>query len=616
MKRRPADIPPPVPEGLAHDWRILGRLLPHLWPAGEPALRRRMIWAGLLLVAAKVATVATPVFFKHAIDALSHPDASLAGWAAVPVGLILAYGLARIGSQAFNELRDLVFARVVERAIHVIGLRTFRHLHGLSLRFHLERQTGGLSRAIERGTRAIDVILRLFAFRAGPSLLELAMVCAVLGALYDPVFALTIAGTIGVYILWTLGLTEWRMGFRRTMNQFDAEANTKAIDSLLNYETVKYFGNEEHEARRFDRALAAYEDAAVRSHVSLSTLNMGQGVIITGGLIVVMLMAGQRIVQGEMSAGDFVLVNTYLIQLYQPLNFLGVVYREIKQALIDIAVLFALGDTPPEVADRPGAPALRVGRGHVRFEAVSFAYAPDRPILTDVTLDIPPGGTLALVGASGAGKSTLGRLLFRFYDPTAGRVLIDDQDLRAVTQDSLRRAIGIVPQDTVLFNDTIGYNIAYGRPGATQAEIEEAARLAAIHDFVASLKDGYDTRVGERGLKLSGGEKQRVAIARTILKNPALLLFDEATSQLDSATEKEIQAALRQVRTGRTTLIIAHRLSTIVDADQIAVIDAGRVIEQGTHHDLLRRQGAYATLWTHQLQGSFPEETNGGARST
>ncbi|CCG09719.1 ABCB family ABC transporter ATP-binding protein/permease [Pararhodospirillum photometricum] len=601
MKRRPAEIPPPTPDGITNDWRVLRRLLPHLWPRDAPALRLSMLLASVLLIAAKVAAVVTPVYFKDAVDALSGPlPTDLGLWAAVPVGLILAYGAARIGAQAFNDFRDMVFARLVERAVHVVGVRTFRHLHTLSLRFHLDRQTGGLSRAIERGTRGIDVILRLFAFRAGPAVLELVMVSGVLWSLYDGWFALAVLGTIGVYIAWTLGLTEWRLSYRRKMNSFDADANTKAIDSLLNYETVKYFCNEEHEAGRFDTALKAYEDAAVRSHASLSLLNLGQGVIISLGLVVIMLMAGRGIAQGTMTAGDFVLVNTYLIQLYTPLNFLGVVYREIKQALIDMNVLFALGDTVPEVADRPDAPALAVTGGHLCFEAVSFAYGPDREILKGITLDVPPGTSLALVGPSGAGKSTLGRLLFRFYDPTGGRVLIDGQDLCDVTQASVRRAIGIVPQDTVLFNDTIGYNIAYGRPGASQAEIEEAARLAAIHEFVTSLKDGYATRVGERGLKLSGGEKQRVAIARTILKDPPILLFDEATSQLDSHTERDIQAALRLVSRGRTTVIIAHRLSTVVDADAIAVIDDGRVIEQGTHAALLAQDGAYAALWRKQ----------------
>lgn len=590
------EMPPPTPEGVGRDWRILKRLLPYLWPQDEPALRRRMVLAIVLLVAAKISIVLVPVFMKQAIDALSVPAVALA----VPLGLIVAYGLARVSNQLFNELRDLVFARVVERATHAVGLATFRHLHALSLRFHLDRQTGGLSRVIERGTRGIEMVLRLFAFRAGPAVIELVMVSVILWSFYDWTFTAVILATISLYILWTLAVTEWRLAFRRTMNTHDAEANTKAIDSLLNYETVKYFCNEEHEAARFDRALTAYEDAAVKSHSSLALLNIGQGLVITGGLIALMIMAARGIVAGRMTPGDFVLVNTYLIQLYQPLNFLGVVYREIKQALVDMDILFGLKDTPPEVADRPGAPDLRLAGGAIRFDGVGFGYGPDRQVLADVTLDIPAGATVALVGASGAGKSTLGRLLYRFYDVTEGRLLIDGQDVRAVTQASVRRAIGIVPQDTVLFNDTIGYNIAYGRPDAPWEAVEAAARLAAIHDFIVSLPEGYQTRVGERGLKLSGGEKQRVAIARAILKDPAILLFDEATSQLDSHTERDIQAALRRVSAGRTTLVIAHRLSTVVEADRIVVLDHGRVVESGRHADLLARGGAYAALWRRQ----------------
>ncbi|WP_184435493.1 ABCB family ABC transporter ATP-binding protein/permease [Roseospira goensis] len=596
-------MPPRAPEGVRGDWRVLRRLLPHLWPKDAPALRARMVLAMGLLLLAKVATVYVPIFYKEAVDALSVP----ATITAVPVLMIVAYGLARVGVVLFNELRDLVFARVVERAMHVVGLDTFRHLHALSLRFHMDRQTGGLSRVIERGTRGIEIVLRLFAFRAGPALIELAMVCGILWWLYDWTFAAAIVVTIAVYILWTLAITDWRLAFRRTMNTHDAEANTKAIDSLLNYETVKYFGNEEHEARRFDRALTAYEDAAVKSHSSLSLLNIGQGAIISVGLVVIMSMAGRGIVAGTMTPGDFVLVNTYLLQLYQPLNFLGMVYREIKQALVDMEVMFGLRDQPPEIADPPGAPALDVTGGTVRFEGVRFAYGPERDVLRGIDLEVPAGRTVAIVGPSGAGKSTIGRLLYRFYDVTGGRVTIDGQDVRAVSQASLRRVIGVVPQDTVLFNDTIGYNIAYGNPDAPWSEVERAAKLASLHDFVRMLPKGYDTTVGERGLKLSGGEKQRVAIARAILKDPAILLFDEATSQLDSHTEKDIQAALRQVSSGRTTLVIAHRLSTVIDADRIVVLDGGRVAESGTHEDLLALGGRYAALWRKQQEAQALE---------
>jgi ATP-binding cassette subfamily B protein len=591
-------MPPATPEGVRGDWRVLRRLLPHLWPKDEPGLRARMVVSMWLLLVAKIATVYVPLFYKDAVDALTVPDVVLA----IPFLAILSYGLARVGVVLFNELRDLVFARVVERAMHVVGLETFRHLHAMSLRFHMDRQTGGLSRVIERGTRGIEIVLRLFAFRAGPAVIELVMVCAILWSLYDWTFAAAVVVTIAVYIVWTLAITDWRLSFRRTMNQHDAEANTKAIDSLLNYETVKYFGNEEHEARRFDRALTAYENAAVKSHGSLSLLNIGQGAIIAAGLVVIMSMAARGIVNGTMTAGDFVLVNTYLMQLYMPLNFLGMVYREIKQALVDMEVMFGLKDQPPEVADRPGAGALVVEGGTVRFEGVRFAYGPDRDVLRGIDLEVPAGRTVAIVGPSGAGKSTIGRLLYRFYDVTGGGVTIDGQDVRDVTQASLRRAIGVVPQDTVLFNDTIGYNIAYGNPDAPWEEVERAARLASLHDFVTSLPKGYDTTVGERGLKLSGGEKQRVAIARAILKDPAILLFDEATSQLDSHTEKDIQAALRQVSAGRTTLVIAHRLSTVIDADRIVVLEDGRVAETGTHQDLLGQGGRYAALWKKQQE--------------
>ncbi len=605
MRKHPTEMPRPDPPGVRRDWRVLRHVMPYLWPPGETGVKVRLLLAIALLLAAKGVNAAVPLFYKDAVDALSTPTAP----ALLPLGLILAYGTARVGHMLFNELRDLVFARVVERAMHQAGLRTFRHLHALSLRFHLDRQTGGLARVVERGTRGIEVVLRLFVFRAGPALVELTLISAILWSLYDWTFAAVTVATLVGYVGWTLAVTEWRLAFRRTMNVHDAEASTRSVDSLLNYETVKYFGNEEHEAARFDRALTAYENAAVKSHASLSLLNVGQGVVVSVGLVVIMAMAGQGIVDGTMTAGDFVLVNSYMIQLYQPLNFLGMVYREIKQSLVDMEVMFGLANAPPEVADAPDAPPLAPGPGEVRFDDVHFGYGPDRPVLKGVSFAVPPGGKVALVGASGAGKSTIARLLFRFYDVTGGRVLVDGQDLRSVTQDSLRRAIGVVPQDTVLFNETIGYNIAYGRPDAPWEAVEEAARLAQILPFIESLPDRWETRVGERGLKLSGGEKQRVAIARTLLKNPAILILDEATSQLDSHTEREIQTALSRVSSGRTTLVIAHRLSTVIDADEILVLDDGRVVERGTHPHLLDADGHYAALWRKQLETGESTET-------
>ncbi len=505
---------------------------------------------------------------------------------------------------AFGELRDYVFAKVAQRAIRAVALQMFRHLHRLALRFHLDRQTGGLSRAIERGTKGIEFLLSFMLFNVLPTLLEILMVCAVLWWLYDIWFSLVSLVTIGTYIAFTLLFTEWRIKFRRRMNDADSAANTKAIDSLLNYETVKYFGNEEHEARRLDGALRDYEAAAVKSKTSLSMLNICQGGIIALGLTGVMVMAADGVVAGTMTLGDFVLVNTYLVQLYLPLNFLGFVYREIKQSLVDMEAMFNLLDVHTEIRDRPGAPPLKVAHGEVVFDRVGFAYDRRRPVLQDVSFGVPAGGTVAIVGPSGAGKSTISRILFRFYDVDRGAVRIDGQDIRQVTQASLRAAIGIVPQDTVLFNDTVYYNIAYGRPNAMPSEIEGAARLARVHDFVQGLPDGYNTMVGERGLKLSGGEKQRVAIARTMLKGPRILLFDEATSALDTHTEKEIQSSLREVSVGRTTLIIAHRLSTVVDADEILVLEDGRIVERGRHPDLLARGGRYAQMWAKQQQAA------------
>ncbi len=527
-------------------------LLPYLWPREDRGARVRVVLAALCLVSAKVATVYVPIVYGRAVDALAPKAGSMPAIVAVPAALIVAYGLLRVCSSGFAELRDAVFAAVQQRTVRKVGLRTFVHLHRLSMRFHMDRQTGGLSRALERGTTGIESVLRLSVFNIVPTLFEMTLVVGILWAMFDWRFALVTFAAVASYMCFTLLFTNWRVRFRRIMNEVDSEAQTKAVDSLLNYETVKYFGNEAHEARRFDEALARYERAAVRSQVTLNMLNLGQAAIIAAGLAVVMLMAAQGVRAGTMTVGKFVLVNTYLMQLYQPLNFLGFVYREIKQGLVDMEQMFRLTSIDQEVADRPGARILPAhpgahGGGEVRFEGVRFGYRPDREILKGVDFVVPAGRKLAIVGPTGAGKSTISRLLFRFYDVSEGGVRIDGEDIRDLTQNSLRAAIGVVPQDTVLFNDTIRYNIAYGRPGASQAEIEEAARLAQVHDFVVSLPDGYDTRVGERGLKLSGGEKQRVAIARTILKNPRILILDEATSALDTRTEGEIQLALRAV---------------------------------------------------------------------
>jgi ATP-binding cassette subfamily B protein len=585
------------------DRRTLAALLPYLWARRGveqwAELRLRVVLALALLAGAKIVNIYVPILYKRAVDALS-PEHG--GAIAVPVMIIVAYAVARVLNVAFSELRDAVFAKVGQRAIRTVALQTFRHLHALALRFHLERQTGGLSRAIERGTKGIETLLSYMLFSILPTLVEIALVCGVLWGFYDIWFAAVTFITIVGYIAFTMLVTEWRIKFRHAMNETDTEASTKAIDSLLNYETVKYFGNEEHEARRFDHALQRYERAAVKSEGSLSLLNIGQGLIIALGLIAIMIMAGQGVKAGRMTVGDFVLCNTYLIQLYQPLNFLGFVYRSVKQSLVDMAQMFQLLTVDAEVKDKPGAPALAVSGGAVRFEHVVFGYDPRRRILHDLSFTVAPGKTVAVVGPTGSGKSTISRLLFRFYDVDGGRIAIDGQDIREVTQKSVRAAIGIVPQDTVLFNDTVYYNIAYGRPGATRAEVEEAARLARIHDFLLSLPDGYDTMVGERGLKLSGGEKQRVAIARTILKRPRILLFDEATSALDTHTEKEIQASLREVSADHTTIVIAHRLSTVVDADEILVLVEGRVVERGTHRALLDRRGRYHAMWTRQQQ--------------
>ena len=518
------------------------------------------------------------------------------------MALVLAYGLGRFAGTAFDNLRNIVFERVGQEATRHLAEDVFRRLHRLSLRFHLERRTGGLSRAIERGVKGIEFLLTFMLFNILPTLVEIVMVCGILWWFYGIFYAAITFVTIAAYIAFTLTITEWRLKFRRRMNQQDSEAHTKAIDSLLNYETVKYFGNEQHEADRFDESRQRYEEAAVQSKTSLSMLNIGQGAIIAIGLTGITIKAGYEVAAGTMSIGDFVLVNTYLIQLYIPLNFLGFVYREIKQSLTDMEAMFELAHVYPEIEDEVGAKPLKVAEGKIQFDHVRFSYDERRCILDDVSFEVPPGQTVAIVGASGAGKSTISRILFRFYDIEAGAVRIDGQDISGVQQDSLRAAIGIVPQDTVMFNDSIYYNIAYGRPEASKDEIELAARLAHIHDFIVSQPDGYETQVGERGLKLSGGEKQRVAIARTILKNPRIMLFDEATSALDSKTEKEIQDSLREVSRDRSTLVIAHRLSTIVDCDQILVLDNGQVVERGRHAELLAANGKYAEMWRRQQE--------------
>ncbi|WP_175124045.1 ABCB family ABC transporter ATP-binding protein/permease [Achromobacter animicus] len=579
----------------------LRTLFPYLWPPGKTGLKVRVVAALLCLFAAKAATVYVPLLYKQAVDELGK---GAPGTVTVPLGLILAYGTARVLSLLFSELRDAIFARVGQHAIRSVGLQIFRHLHGLALRFHLARQTGGLNRAIERGTKGIQTLLSFLLFNILPTFFEISLVCIVLWKMFDGWLALATGATVVLYMAYTLAVTEWRAKFRRQMNETDSEANTKAIESLLNYETVKYFGNEEHEARRYDASLTRYERAAVRSQVSLSILNVGQALIISTGLTLVMWMAANGIAEGRYTLGDFVLVNTYLLQLYTPLSFFGFIYREIKQALIDMERMFELLGQDREVADRPGAAPLQVSGGAVEFRDVHFGYDPRRAILKGVSFSIPAGKTVAVVGTSGAGKSTIARLLFRFYDTDSGAILIDGQDVRDVTQASVRAAIGVVPQDTVLFNDTIRYNIGYGRPGATDAEIEAAARLAHIHDLILTMPDGYGTMVGERGLKLSGGEKQRVAIARTILKNPAIFLFDEATSALDTHTEREIQANLREVSQGRSTLIIAHRLSTVGDADEIIVLADGRIVERGRHPQLLAQAGIYAGMWARQQESA------------
>ncbi|HUW76187.1 MAG TPA: ABC transporter ATP-binding protein/permease [Gallionella sp.] len=575
------------------DWQTLRTLIPYLME-----FKWRVIVAMSLLILSKLANVSVPLVLKDIIDAMDKTKSVLY----IPVFLIVGYGLLRLVSTLFGELRDAVFANVTQRAIRRVALQVFEHLHSLSLRFHLDRQTGGVSRDIERGTRGIGFLLNFTLFNILPTLLEIGLVAAILLKKYSPWFAIITLITLVIYIAFTLFITEWRMVVRRTMNDLDSKANTRAIDSLLNYETVKYFGNEQYEADRYDHHMEHWESAAVRNQTSLALLNSVQSVVIAIGITALMLLAADQVVKGKMTVGDLVLVNVYMIQLYMPLHFLGFVYREIRNAMADMERMFSLLHEDQEIADAPNAAVLQVGRAEVRFERVSFSYAPDRQILFDVSFTIPAGHKVAVVGSSGAGKSTLSRLLFRFYDAQQGHILVNGQDIRGVTQTSLRAAIGIVPQDTVLFNDTIYYNIAYGKPGATRDEIIAAAQAAHIHGFIESLPQGYDSMVGERGLKLSGGEKQRVAIARAILKNPAILIFDEATSALDSKSEKAIQSELRAISQNRTTLVIAHRLSTVVDADQILVMDHGKIVERGTHRELLTQNRVYAQMWNLQKQ--------------
>ena len=594
---------------------VLRELAPYVWPEGRPDLKWRVVFALLALIVAKAVTLAVPIAYKTVVDLLTGDATageiaglSALGLAAIPATLIIAYGLGRILMVVFAQFRDILFTVVAQNAVRALANRTFRHLHALSMRFHLERRTGGLNRVIERGVTGVDTIMRMAVLNSIPTAVELVMICGLVAYYFGWIYVVTVAATVVLYVWFTFWASERRIAIRRDMNESDTEAHSKAVDSLLNYETVKYFGNETHESRRFDSSMARYERAAVRTYTSLGLLNSGQAVVFTVGVVVCMLLAARDVSAGVLTVGDFVMINAILMQLYLPLNFMGMVYREIKQGLIDIETMFALLHEPPEIVDRPGAQPLRVKDGRIEFKNVSFAYDPERPVLNNVSFEVPAGKMVAIVGASGAGKSTISRILFRFYEVSGGKVLIDGQDIRDVTQESLRAAIGMVPQDTVLFNDTIEYNIRYGKPDAKQAEVREAARLAQIHDFIVSTPQGYNALVGERGLKLSGGEKQRVAIARTILKAPPILMLDEATSALDSHTEMDIQDALERVARNRTTLVIAHRLSTVVHADNILVLDHGEIVEQGAHMELLSRGGLYASLWARQREAEEARE--------
>jgi len=597
MRRSSATSSPPPsdPNAQRNDWTTIRTLLPYLW-----VYKWRVLAAMICLVGAKLANIGVPLVLKRIVDSLSISPTNPHALLILPLGALVAYGALRFSTTLFTELREFLFARVTQRAVRTIALRVFRHLHALSLRFHLNRQTGGMTRDIERGTRGVSSLVSYSLFSILPTLVEITLVLGYLALHYDKWFSIITGIALVTYIAFTITVTEWRTHFRRTMNELDSKANTKAIDSLINYETVKYFGNEDYEAKRYDEGLQHYERAAVRSQTSLSLLNSGQSLIIAAAVTAILWRATQGVIDKSMTLGDLVLVNSFMLQLYIPLNFLGVIYREIKQSLADMERLFGLLEQNREVADSKDAQPLVTQGARVEFSHVEFSYDPKRQILFDVDFSIPAGTTTAVVGHSGSGKSTLSRLLFRFYDVQSGSIRIDGQDLRHVTQDSLRHAIGIVPQDTVLFNDTIEYNIAYGRPGASREDIFAAARAASIHEFIESLPDGYATMVGERGLKLSGGEKQRVAIARTLLKNPAILIFDEATSALDSKSEQAIQAQLKEIAKQRTTLVIAHRLSTIADAGQILVLDHGRIVERGTHASLIAADGLYRQMWDRQ----------------
>ena len=605
MRRSAPPLPLPSGSASVSDWATLARLAPYLW-----RYRWRVVAALLMVTGAKLSNVGVPILLKDLVDRMNLKAGDPAALLVVPVGLLLAYGLLRLMTSAFTELRELVFSKATQGATRQVALQTFEHLHSLSLRFHLERQTGGMTRDIERGVRAIESLITYSLYSIIPTAVEMALVLTILGTRFDAGFVWITLAALSLYIVFTVWVTEWRTRFRVEANAADSAAHNHAIDSLLNYETVKYFGNEGFEARRYDESLRHYQRSRLKSQSSLSLLNTGQQLIIGTGLVAMLWRATAGVVEGRLTIGDLVMINAFMIQLYIPLNFLGVIYRELKQNLTDLHRMFALMDRPREIADLPGAPDLRTnGPMDIQFEHVDFAYESDRPILHDVSFSVPAGQTVAVVGPSGAGKSTLARLLYRFYEPQSGSVRVAGQDIRAVTQASVRRAIGIVPQDTVLFNDTIAYNIRYGRPGATDEEVHAAARAARIHDFIVSTPKGYDTLVGERGLKLSGGEKQRVAIARTLLKDPPILIFDEATSALDSANERAIQAELAGAAQGKTALVIAHRLSTVVDAHEILVMEQGRVVERGTHLQLLAAHGRYAQMWAIQRSN---QQNSGG----
>lgn len=592
-------------------WRTIRNVAPYLWPEDKSWVKYRVILAMLALIASKLIAVTTPILYKYAVDALAGEGVPPLALGAI--GVTVAYGVARLMTNGFQQLRDAIFAKVAQSALRQLALQTFEHIHRLSMRYHITRKTGGLSRVIERGVKGVEFLLRFLLFSIGPLVLELVMIAVILFWMFDVWYLVVVAVTIAAYVWFTFAVTEWRVKLRREMNDQDTDANQKAIDSLLNFETVKYFGAEAREAARYDVAMAGYERAALKTSYSLAALNFGQSLLITSGLVVVMVLAAMGVQEGTLTVGDFVMVNAYMIQITMPLNFLGTVYREIRQSLVDMGEMFDLLEQPSEVSDKQDAPELAVTGGEITLEDVHFAYDAERPILKGVSLTVPAGNNIAIVGASGSGKSTIGRLLFRFYDVNEGALKIDGQDVRDVTQTSLHDAIGVVPQDTVLFNDTIRYNIAYGRDGATMEDIEDAAKAAQIHDFIHSLPQGYETAVGERGLKLSGGEKQRVGIARTLLKNPPILLLDEATSALDSETEMEIKDALALAGEGRTVITIAHRLSTIAEADRIIVLEQGVIVEEGTHTELLDKNTRYAQLWQNQqaekeLAASMPAE--------